>query len=849
MASLCSVKISSPARGLDAGANATFVPAEACVTWSWGLQPATALIEWVSPTDQPAVVSGQSLQIDLAGHTFYGMTDNFVRRTASNGYSVIQEFRDNREYLMWDEIYAQFNIHDARIINGQYRKRYRHLLPADYNARNYTFTDTPYTAAQILDFIFGASTVQSPWIRVYHSLMDNPVFDLDYDNGQKLGNCLVDISDKLGLVFTLAGGPYRLFWALKGVGTLPDFPATSDDRRIGSSLSGNPTRVRILGDRNRYQIFNVPLVRDWKPAWEAFWNFGLFIDDLYANESTTAPLAAGPSATAVPAGTRYNAIPGDADGTIGYGLAGARARLLTVAQYAALRDARSGDGDSFRDYRRFQGRSRLQLPVALYLAQLLFRAFKVDDSFTFRAANGTDIGRWGYELDSRLVVETTHDPVTGVMSAELDADGNYRVPSSEHNGYAVVLGYQVAQDGFGTLNPDYFDYQSWLTAQQVWQVQSFQVDASGEGTQFILFDEPVINSGDLIRQAATAGPTGGNCYALNGSPTFAIPQVKATLTFLGDRFSWIAGTGTRDDVENLSGLNSEYLVASPGGAMSELPFADGERATVKADAYAALLLNRQFYYFSGGYCVQGVDGSTLSSLVDRITLRWNAQGLSKEVDWTTERSRSVTVNAFGGATLHLEPERAFERRAQLDPLFPGQDALRTEARQLKLSSLILRQNPRMLRTLVDTFHLLLGQSAPPNTVQIEPTAVFSLAAGTPLFRDPTAKVCWKPDDASSTARTPAVFAGITTIEPQSSAGGVRATTTGAGGVVQARVMGPVAVGDSVGLLTYAKTYLEGSPSVAVGQALEAISGSTVALIKVRFGGTGGGTSTTDAIWI
>ena len=54
--------------------------------------------------------------------------------------------------------------------------------------------------------------------------------------------------------------------------------------------------------------------------------------------------------------------------------------------------APANDGDNFRDYRKFNNRSRLNMPVALYLAQVLFRAFRFDPSFTLTNVNGDAVG-------------------------------------------------------------------------------------------------------------------------------------------------------------------------------------------------------------------------------------------------------------------------------------------------------------------------------------------------------------------------------------------------------------------------------------------------------------------------
>jgi hypothetical protein len=129
MSDICTITISAPARGLTPGISAAFTPASVAVTHSWGLQPAIALVEWVSQSMPATLVAGSTERIDLNGYT----------------------------------------------------------------------------------------------------------------RGQKLWQCLVDISEKLGLVFTLLGGPYTLYWDLKGTGALPGFPSHSDVRRSGSALSAYPS--------------------------------------------------------------------------------------------------------------------------------------------------------------------------------------------------------------------------------------------------------------------------------------------------------------------------------------------------------------------------------------------------------------------------------------------------------------------------------------------------------------------------------------------------------------------------------------------------------------------------------
>src|ERR1700723_920256 len=142
-----SITVSVHPRGLPGpgqSGSVTFTAAQCVATWSWGLQPGTALIDWVSAQAQSAIVSGAAPQIDVGCHTFWGFCQNVVLRVGTDGYTLMQEFKDNREFLMWDTVQGAFNLQDNRIVNGQYIRRYKHLLPADVANNEWTYTTIPY---------------------------------------------------------------------------------------------------------------------------------------------------------------------------------------------------------------------------------------------------------------------------------------------------------------------------------------------------------------------------------------------------------------------------------------------------------------------------------------------------------------------------------------------------------------------------------------------------------------------------------------------------------------------------------------------------------------------------------
>ena len=461
-----------------------------------------------------------------------------------------------------------------------------------------TYTNGPLTAREILDELFASPTCESPWFRVYAPALNYPVYDVDCMGGKKLGAAVTEISEKLGTVFTLMGGRYTLVWTVKGTGEAPSFPANSDRRRVGRALSGNPTRVRILGERNVYQVLDVPLEPDWLRAWEEFWDVDYLRRDLFTHESNAA-------------GQRLNALPGDVTGLQGWYAAAAWARTITVGEYADLRDARDANGgDAFRDYRKLGGRSRLQMPAALYIAMVVFRAFRPVTGFTVLNAYNRRLDLWSLELIDKAICEVWHDPVTGAMSWDRDV-------ISAGNGYAIAKGYKVSQDAFKTLRPQQVRVADWLATQEMWEHVSFQLDDSGEGSKFLLFDTQVIKSADVIRTCTINGEA--QPYpVLNAQPVFEVPPVRAALVFAGENYSYVAGCGTRDEVHNEGGLSAEFVAwYGDDRNLVELAYADGLTANQKASALADMLLNRQWVYDLGGYVVQGINGTPLSPVIDR----------------------------------------------------------------------------------------------------------------------------------------------------------------------------------------------------------------------------------------
>lgn len=819
----CLVTVNAPTRWIADAAQQQlfrFAPRQCVLTTSWGLQPGTALLDWASLEEQPAIYPLADLRIDVAGHTFYGVCTSAVPRVSHDGSTLVSEFQDMRHWLQQDRIYAAFNMGETRLVNGGYRRYYWHILPGDFDRYARTWTSSPYTARQILDFCFAARTVESPWYRLYHDALNLPVHDVDCLGGKPLGSLIQEVSAAVGLTFTLQGGKWTLLWCLKGVGSSPEFPAISTNRRRGLTLSGNPTRVRILGDRNVYQVLNIPMERDWLPAWERYYDFTWFIEDVYQLESLEAAVGG------IPAETRYNAIAGDTEHLQGMQLARARALTMTVGQFADLCDTHvGGSGAQWRDTRRFGGRSRLLMPVAVYLREVLFRAFKLPADFGLLNCWGGWQPAATLELREKMLVEVTHSAADGTMGW-LGQD----IPAG--NGYAIALGYQVGQDAFGSLRPEYFDFTKWQQRQLVWQHLPFHVEPDDDAAcGFIVFDEPIVRTDDWFTVPTIGGELQG--YAVpKAVGTFTVPAVRAALTFAADRFSYVAGRGGRDGGENVPGLGGEFVEESAGAWPFELPYADGLRAYDKAYDLAATLLNRQWYYEVGGYTNQGSLATQLTAMLDRLTVRWGSGGTTEDVDFSAERSRQVSARGV----VQLEPERQFERRTSLEHLLPGEAELRSAARKARLEAAAWRKaSPGLVRELVDQFRRILGISSPLVPVRVA-SGSGTLAAGTPLFRAPTAK--WPVLPAAAGALTTPVFEGVTVLDADAAGGQVRLTRTGAEGIVLCRVKAgatALAAGDAAGWASGMDGLALAGENVTlpVGSVLEAVPANTTKLVRVR----------------
>ena len=848
--SIVIVVVNSPPRGGGSQTAGTFYAQSFQGTFAWGAQPGYATVTYVAATvgtesiRTGGVNLGAYLELQTIGHTFYGVCRSDVATEGSGGKTRTLEFVDLREFLAWDYVFASFNQSETRLVEVagklRRRKRYRHLLPYDYSRGAWSFTDTPYTVWQVLDFIFRAPTVETKWKWIAHFDMSRfPALDLDFSNGERLDSALTRVSEKIGLVFTLddtptAFSPYTLRWARKGYlltgETFPIDPTTGrylfrtapsdEDCRDGFSWSGQAARVHVIGDQNAYQILNVPLVKDWKVAWEVYYDVELLVEFVY-NQFSDATGA-------------FNAYPGDdADHTIGWQLARAKTLDLTVRELAVKKDAiAAGSGEAFRDYRKLAGRSRMDMPCAIYISTVLFRAFK---PVTPLVIQGGEASIESVSVAEQQLAQVTHDAATGLMTADLNEP-------LEGNGYAVVQGYNVGSDFFSGLRADRFKVSLWKDATKLWTQVPFRIDNPGDGGWCVLFDAPVFSSDNLLVDDLSYAAANGKVF-FAANPTLTTPMVRASLTFIAERFRYIwpkkLSFLPRDAVVQENGRSQEGIEDyARQAALVEIPYADGKTAAEKAQEIATATLEAQWAYRLGGfkrYLFAGDAGTRLNGIYDRVTVEQGSGGLWETVDFTTERARNW-----------FDPARDYDRRVQQQGLFPGQQELRATARILRQTAGVLRQSPDLRRDLAAAIRGQVGSPTPTVLAQFAANgdAAQLLPAGTPVLASPS-----KPNVGvlpASTTTAQKVLVGITT---QHSAPAVRVYVQNTGRAA-VRVKGPVSAGDTLAVAP-GQDYLVRAADATNDAATVATCWQDIAdtSIKVVFcdltaGGEGGG----EAVW-
>jgi hypothetical protein len=689
--SIPQIAISPPVRGPGTQVPFEFIAQSITLTRTPGSQADEGALSYVPSEPMQFVTVGALITVQMYGQTWHGVVTNgpdlmtatgnaFNTTTSSAGNRIELRFRDTRLFLKWDTIFGVFNREVVRMVNGERQRYYKHLLPRNYRRQRWTYSTRPLTVLGILNLIFGADTVGTVWQRVYHpDQFEAVAYEVDAESGKPMDELIQELNDACGLTMALQGGPFRLVWMRRGEGILSGFPERSDEQNLQLTWSGAPQRMIVVGDRNLYLLMNLPMRADWCVNYEAFWPVdGRWVEDIYQRGSTAD-------------GTRFNAIAGDSDANgrpVGHQLAMARALEITVGEYAVLR----GDA-SWGDQRKFSGLARMNMPVWLYLQNVVFRAFR--PPAVVRIA-GADVVTDSMEMVDSLPARIEHDPALGTMSAKLTT-------VVEGNGYAIAQGLNVNPEHMANVNIDRFDLQTFITGKDLWRQVAFQIDQSAEDGRFIVFEEPIITT-DAGAATEAVTVTANRVPAINAAARYRVPQVRASLAFLWDKYflTWPStlSAAVRDERVNVPGLHAEYLVGPAqvtdrenqprsygAGETGEIFYADGHSADAKGAALATILLRRNYVIQDGKYVVKLQEGDVLpdlNGLISRISVMRSSAGNAATIEFANERTEP-------GRSGYRKPME-LDRLARSEHLVAGQAELRVEANKHRLIAQDMRRN-------------------------------------------------------------------------------------------------------------------------------------------------------------
>lgn len=805
---------------------------------------------------QNEVKVGSAIQLTVGPYFFSGVCRKDSGIISSGGRKRELLFEDYRRWLAYDRVYAAFNKSDDQLVGGYRRRRWQHILPHFHFRRHRTWTAAPYTMAQVLSLVLSGPGIETPWRMAYldangtihdgyHPSMNYPIYDLDFERGKSLADLLLDICEATGLIYALIPTEtnlFRIVWGMKGVDGPDSVDLTnSDDRESATEFSGHPTRVRIIGDRNVYQIHDITLEPDWNTNWNQFYDTNLLADYIYRNGNDEN-------------GVAYSNIADDAEHIIGRQKALSRSLEITVWEFNS--EFGAGLAADFRDNHRYQGKCRNDMPASLYIQSLLFRAFRLPSNFFFYNTYGQREYLASLDVVEKLLAGITFDPVTGETFWDMD-------DNQDGNAFVLVQGYQIGKDMFERVRPDRFNLDAWNTVQELWQKidVSIQNNNDDQGPT-ILFDEPVLRCENIVEMV--------NGFAvLKAAPTFVVPNVKACLTFAAENFSWyqtlvvsdptsppvinegaqVAIPQTHDATLNINGLGGEFIRAA--GVTTEVPYWNGKLVRTMAVEYANTFLLRQQIHSTGSFKKQFNNGDTAYELhgkIDRISISHTTSGSYVTVYRTNERLR-----------WNFEPERNLDRWRQYDQLLPGEAEMRKNSEAAYKVAVAARSSKDAYKLIADAFN---GTQihAPAELTQVKPNyaaavADYTVPAGSifvsrPHAASPSASETTMPVVASKANSAHVMFSGVSVREGEAIDG-----THGAivrlqkNGRALVRVRGPVVRGDMVklhpglGESLVGENYLSTSGTGdTVGKACQAIEDDSVALIQVDIGAGSGSTT-------
>lgn len=266
-----------------------------------GPQPGSGEVEFEGDVD--AFRAGQEIYLNIGQNTFYGIVVKKERSVrVDSGYSVKYFLADNRDRLLDDLVFGQFNmvtqdgdlfhvfpIHweqqKQTIIRAVDKSDFTKLIrdPAKVRRANIDIAGCtkPFTSAELLDFLAGyfnfawdASPVALKMLKAARP------WNMDWNGGTPVGQAIQDVLNFSELQFTVYGNllifitvtgytENTIQWELlKSNEALCNIGSGFSQTNLGQELNSKGRRLILTGSPNKYQFIYPGL-----PGWNVNWNW------------------------------------------------------------------------------------------------------------------------------------------------------------------------------------------------------------------------------------------------------------------------------------------------------------------------------------------------------------------------------------------------------------------------------------------------------------------------------------------------------------------------------------------------------------------------------------------------
>lgn len=687
-------------------------------TRSFGVEPASASGRAVLGLGEASIglSVGDYLAYSFGGIVFYGIVSNVTAVTErQRGREYTFQIVDNRVRLSWQWFFAQYNmgeeysaVHARELLrypagefssgglsgddgvdlaapSGDYpdvsagtveegsisRGRiFRHRVPSQWAGGFSSYSTNPVSAADILRSAFKSALGGFNYSLDLHSSQNDPVHDVDANNGMTLAALVSMLCDRQGLQCTLDGAR-TLRFERRGEGTLilPGPPVHV--ARDGESLSADPTKVRVVGDRTLVQVNNIPMEPDWARGWENLISEPAWlakVDEHFGPFETTAE---------------------------GRAELAARAREVTLREYIIAAEADS----TFVDHGRWGNVSRMDMEAWSYLNSIVYRSYRVS----------AEEELYGVPIRQLEV----HDSL--LCAVEPDGADGIRYRQSPVEFYPQNATFVIAKgqplDLLSVMDREALVRVRQKDLRDSWsEIPDFTFDPL---THSIRFASPVFIDGDTEEdQSILLFPNKGqggfadisaevsseeNEYlrVVVPNPDYVIEPalIKCSMVFRLGTFHRDFGSGARWTVHSAPSISEHLLdvtgssishakianftgtmhMPSPGENLREILYDDGSKAIEKAEEAAKGLILKNPVERDGEYIRHGAAGTSPSGVIDRVTIRITRdKGIVETCEFAKPRSARGFVSG-----------RDVTRRVKSEALYEGQEALRREVKMLR----------------------------------------------------------------------------------------------------------------------------------------------------------------------